>query len=167
MVSTVSPKNITTATMESVVDQELKLLYDKCANSDEREFGWRIVRILSFQIDVFDIKPLRASSYITAPESYASSMCGLINIRNTDNECFKWCMLYHQSDKSAHVQRTTSLKKVGDKYCWNGVEFPSSYGDICKFEELSPVRVFAYVLAVTAKTVRFQFGRNMEIRDIF
>ncbi len=36
MVSTVSSKNITTATMESVVDQELKELYDKCTNSDEK-----------------------------------------------------------------------------------------------------------------------------------
>jgi hypothetical protein len=48
-------------------------------------------------IDIFETKPLRASSYIPTPERFSNAKCGLINIHNTDQECFRWCMRYHQS----------------------------------------------------------------------
>jgi hypothetical protein len=61
--------------------------------------GWTLYRYLYFAIDMFKIRPIRASSYIPTPEKYASPKCGLINIKNEDQQCFKWCMKYHQTKK--------------------------------------------------------------------
>ena len=34
-------------------------------------------------------RPLRGSSYIPTHEKYSNPKCGLINIRNEDQECFE------------------------------------------------------------------------------
>ncbi|MFM7988997.1 MAG: hypothetical protein ACKPKO_57760, partial [Candidatus Fonsibacter sp.] len=72
--------------------------------------GWAIESIDKLAIDVFETKPIRASSYIPTPAKYSNPKCGLINIHKEDDECFKWCMLYHQSDKGKHDTRLSALK---------------------------------------------------------
>ena len=37
-----------------------------------------------------------AGSYIKTPETYTDPKCGLINIKNEDDDCFKHCTSYHQ-----------------------------------------------------------------------
>ena len=61
--------------------------------------NWIIHKYLSLSVDIFAINSLRGSSYIPTPEKYSNADCGLINIGNEDAECFRWCMLYHQSEK--------------------------------------------------------------------
>ena len=56
-------------------------------------------------------------------------------------------MKYHQTDKHKHVQNISALKKIEDKYDYSGIEFPASYEDIYKFEDLNKVCVFIYTLA--------------------
>ena len=73
--------------------------------------GWKIVVINILAIDIFESQPLRGSSYIEPPEKYSNAKCGLINIRSDDEECFRWCMLYHQSEKKKHSDRISVLKK--------------------------------------------------------
>ena len=43
--------------------------------------------------------PEGALMSIPTPEKFANSKRGLVNIKNEDNECFKWCVKYHQSQK--------------------------------------------------------------------
>ena len=50
-------------------------------------------------MNIHEIKPVRGSSYIPTPVKFSNPKCGLINIKNDDVECFKWCMKYHQSKK--------------------------------------------------------------------
>ena len=62
--------------------------------------NWHIDRWRAFRFDIFKIKPLRAGSYIPTPTIYYNPKCGLINIQHDDQECFRWCMKYHQSQKN-------------------------------------------------------------------
>ena len=57
-------------------------------------------------------------------------MCGLINIHNEDEECFRWCLKYHQSKKGKNDHRITALMKVEDEYNNEGIQIPVSYDDI-------------------------------------
>ena len=91
------------------------------------------------------IKPQRASSYIPTPEKYSNPKCGLINIKNNDQECFRWCMKYHQSDKVKHSNRTTVLDKMADKYIYN-ISYPTTFEDIDRFEIDNQVSVFVYYI---------------------
>ena len=87
--------------------------------------GWSVKRIKGLFITTYTQKPSRGSSYIPTPPTLVNPKCGLINIQNDDNECFKWCMVYHQSEKGKHSHRTSALKKVDDKYDWSGISFPT------------------------------------------
>ena len=68
--------------------------------------GWSIKSIDEQTIDIFETKSIRASSYIPTPPRYTNAMRGLINIHNEDEECFRWCMLYHQSKQKKKARMT-------------------------------------------------------------
>ena len=50
-----------------------------------------IDKIEDIWINISSYDSLAASSYIELPSELNNSMKGLINIQNTDNECFKHC----------------------------------------------------------------------------
>ena len=39
------------------------------------------------------------------PDKDSNAKCGLSNIQNADQERFKWCMKYHQSDQATRRER--------------------------------------------------------------
>ena len=96
--------------------------------------GWSLKQVVGLFITTYTQKPSRGSSYIPTPTALCNSKLGLVNIKNDDQECFKYCMLYHQSEKSKHSDRITVLNRVEDKYNWENVNFPASFDDITTFE---------------------------------
>ena len=98
-------KRITKATISKVIDElseNLAAKFDLIGDSLEGS-GWRIKRSILFAVDRFETRPVRGS-YILTPATYSNSQCGLINFKNTDQECFRWRMRYHQPDKEKHGQ---------------------------------------------------------------
>ena len=106
--------------------------------------GWTVKKINGLFITTYTQTPSRGSSHIPTPSTLNNSKFGLINIKNYDNECFKWCMLYHQSEKTVNGHRLTVLKKIKDKYDWSNVGFPASLNDIETFEHNNKVCVNIY-----------------------
>ena len=106
--------------------------------------GWHVKQYHTLFIEVYKIKEARGASYIPTPVKYSNPKCGLVNIRNDDNECFKWCMKYHQSEKKKHDDRVTVLSKLEDRYNYEGISFPVSYDDIKKFEINNECCIFIY-----------------------
>ena len=96
--------------------------------------GWSLKQVVGLFITTYTQKPSRGSSYIPTPPVLSNSKLGLVNIKNNDQECFKYCMLYHQSEKAKNGDRITVLNKVEDKYNWEGGNFPASFDDIATFE---------------------------------
>ena len=93
------------------------------------------MRIEHIIIVVYQTKRSRGGSYIKTPEQYANARCGLINIKNDDDKSFYWFMKYHTSSKEKHIDRLTVLKKLEDKYTFEGIQYPVSFDDIKCFEE--------------------------------
>ena len=52
--------------------------------------GWTIKSIHNHFFNIVNYRPLRGKSYIQLPVELNSGK-GLINIKNNDNECFRWC----------------------------------------------------------------------------
>ena len=67
--------------------------------------GLKFISVDQLNVDIYRIKEQRASSYM--PEKFAKKAnFGLVSIQNTcDNECFEWCMLYHQSEQANNGYR--------------------------------------------------------------
>ena len=44
---------------------------------------------------------------LKTPEKFKNSKCGLSNIQNDDNQCFKYCLVYHQSKQGSRDDRVS------------------------------------------------------------
>ena len=73
--------------------------------------GWVIEKIISHFLNIVSYIPLRGSSYLPLPEELRNSRKGLINIKNTDNECFRWCHIRHLNPLKNHNERITLKDK--------------------------------------------------------
>jgi len=98
-------------------------------------------------INTVDYKPLKGSSYIPLPK-YLADKKAIINLKNEDNQCFKWCVARALNPVEEHSERVTKkLRKQAEELNWNEITFPVSLNEIDKFErnntDLS-VNVFGY-----------------------
>ena len=109
--------------------------------------GWTIESINNHYLNVVKYEPMRGSSYIKLPTELKNSAKGLINLKNGDNECFRWCHIRHLNPQDKYPQR---IKKVDKQYIKNldysGIEFPvtvKQYNKIEKQNEIN-INVFGY-----------------------
>ena len=82
--------------------QEILNLIDKWVSEGS---GWVIDRIESHYINVTTYTPLHGSSYIELPTELRNPKKGLINIKNKDDECFRWCHIRHLNPQTEHPER--------------------------------------------------------------
>ena len=104
--------------------------------------GWVIDRIDSHYLNVTLYKPLNGSSYIELPLELRNSKKGLINIKNQDNECFRWCHIRMVNPMDKHPERIKKEdKEMIEKLDYSGIEFPISKKDYNKIEKKNRIRV--------------------------
>ena len=97
-------KTITKANIEhelSMSRQEILNVIDKWVSEGS---GWVIDRIGSHYINVTTYTPLHGSSYIELPTELRNPKKGLINIKNKDDECFRWCHIRHLNPQEKNPQ---------------------------------------------------------------
>ena len=104
--------------------------------------GWVIDRIDSHYLNVTLYKPLNGSSYIELPMDLRNTKKGLINIKNEDNECFRWCHIRHLNPQEKNPQRIKKEdKEMIEKLDYSGIKFPISKKDYNKIEKKNGIRV--------------------------
>ena len=119
--------------------QEILNVIDKWVSEGS---GWVIDRIDSHYLNVTLYKPLNGSSYIELPTELRNPKKGLINIKNEDNECFRWCHIRHLNPKEKNPQRIKKEdKEMIEKLDYSGIEFPISKKDYNKIEKKNGIRV--------------------------
>ena len=110
-------------------------------------------------------KAARGSSYIPTPEKLAHPKCGLINIQNQDQECFRWCLLYHQSEQKEKSHRITALAKVVEKYDYSGITFPISYDQVEDFANTNELTINIWRIGEDKKTYLHWPGSGQHCRN--
>ena len=109
--------------------------------------GWTIQSVDSHYLNIVKYQPMNGSSYIQLPSELRNSMNGLINIKNGDNECFRWCHIRHLNPQEKNPQRIKkSDKQYADNLNYTGIEFPvttKQYNKIEKQNEIN-INVFGY-----------------------
>ena len=71
--------------------------------------GWTIDCLDGDFLNITLYNPLSGSSYIKRPAKLGNSRKGLINLKNEDNECFRWCHIRHLNPQMKDPQR---IKKM-------------------------------------------------------
>ena len=109
--------------------------------------GWTIQAVDNHYLNIVKYKPMKGSSYIYLPSELRNSMNGLINIKNEDNKCFKWCHIRHFNPQEKNPQRIKKTdKQHSDNLNYTGIEFPvttKQYNKIEKQNEIN-INVFGY-----------------------
>ena len=109
--------------------------------------GWTIQSVDSHFINLVKYEPLKGSSYIQLPAELRNSAKGLINLKNDDNECFRWCHIRHLNPQDKYPQRIKkSDKEYIDKLNYTGIEFPVTIRQLNKIEKQNKINinVFGY-----------------------
>ena len=109
--------------------------------------GWTIQSVDGHYINLIKYKPLKGSSYIELPTELRNPAKGLINLKNKDNQCFRWCHIRHLNLQEKYPQRIKkSDKEYIDKLDYSGIEFPITIKQINKIEKKNNIRinVFCY-----------------------
>src|ERR1043165_9485391 len=110
--------------------------------------NWRFRAVVKLDINTAKYAPLKGRSYIPLPE-YLANKKAIINLKNDDCECFKWCVTRALNPVEEHSERITrDLIKQSEKLDWSGTEFPvaADANVINKFERRNniSVNVFGY-----------------------
>ena len=104
--------------------------------------GWVIDRIDSHYINVTQYKPLNCSSYIELPTELRNPKKGLINMKNKDDECFRWCQIRHLNPQIEHLERIKKEdKKMINELNYEEIEFPVSQKHYNKVEKRNSIRI--------------------------
>ena len=128
----------------SMPRQEILNMIDKWVSEGS---GWVIDKIDNHYINITTYQPLQGSSYIELPIELQNSAKGLINKKNKDDECFRWCHIRHLNPQNKDPQR---IKKDDRKFIegfdYTNIEFPVSQKHDNKIEKQNSIRinVFGY-----------------------
>ena len=109
--------------------------------------GWTVLSVDNHYLNVVKYEPIKGSSYIKLPAELSSGAKGLINIKNEDNECFRWCHIRHLNPQDKNPQRIKKTDKAFVKNLnYRGIEFPVAAKQYNKIEQQNQIRinVFGY-----------------------
>ena len=140
-----------TITKASDIEHELNMSRQDILNAIDKWVsegsGWVIDRIDSHYINVTTYTPLHGSSYIELPTELKNPKKGLINMKNKDDECLRWCHIRHLNPQEKDPQRIKKEdKKMVNELNYDGIEFPVSQKHYNKVEKQNNIRinVFGY-----------------------
>ncbi|KAK9701997.1 hypothetical protein QE152_g30222 [Popillia japonica] len=89
----------------------------------------------SLLININKFTPLSGSSYIELPE-WIKSTKSCINIKNRDNQCFKWSILSALHPQNNHGEKVNLYRRYDHELLFDDIQFPVRIQDIKKFESL-------------------------------
>lgn len=101
--------------------------------------GWRIKRVISLHISVSDYQPLQGGTWVELPEFFRNKKA-IINIKNTDNQCFQWAITRALNPVKRDAERVTSkeFKRQSEDLNWDKIEFPATRVHFGIFERKNP-----------------------------
>ena len=122
-------------------------ILEAMANFQMRGSNWRFKAVVKMDVNTAIYKPLKGKSYIPLPSVLANKKA-IINMKNEDDQCFKWCVARALNPDDKDQERISKeLQMQAEKLNWSGIEFPVKLNDIDKFERNNvgiSVNVFGY-----------------------
>ena len=126
---------------------DLNEIYQEMINEIEEEIqkveeaagsGWVFMEIENLTLHTSIWNPLNASSYIDLPQ-FLKNKKAIINMKNRDNECFKWCVLRAIYPKNKNTERIDKdLKNKEDTLNMEGINYPVDFRGVDRFENQNP-----------------------------
>ena len=120
--------------------------------------GWVIANLVSLDTTIWQLDPLRASSYHALPKWIQDTLC-VLNIKNNDQLCFKYAVLAglylpklnRRKCSTYSYPYANTLEDTPEDFSM--LTFPVPLREISKFEKMNNISVNVYGID-TSKTLR-------------
>ena len=140
-------RNLAETDENKLLDKMIARIGEVLANFQQSGSNWVFVKVNQLQIHMADWKPISGSSYIPLPAKIKNKKA-VINIKNEDNQCFKWCVARAWNPVEKNSERITKeLRDQSKRLDWSGLKFPVDLKQIKIFEKNNPdisINVFGY-----------------------
>ena len=112
--------------------------------------GWVFQRVSTLEIHMAKYQPLKGSSYLELPKPLALKKA-IVNVKNADEQCFKWAILSALFPASKDAQRVGKYAEHENKLDWSGMTFPVTLDKIRFFERRNNLSVNVYGCEIKKK----------------
>lgn len=126
-----------------IYDELVNELKIKLSHFQERDSGWSLQSTNYMEIDINQYTPYSGSSYIATPKLLALKNA-MINVKNTDNECFRWAVLSALYPPKKDPQRVQKYRTLNTDLNFTGIEYPVKLNDVSLFERLNNISINVY-----------------------
>ena len=99
-----------------------------------RGSGWSEGEVLEIKLKQSKYNPIVGNSYVPLPEALINKRA-VLNIKNTDNKCFMWCILAKLFPVLKNAERITNYTPYINHLNFEGIEFPVNVECIDQFED--------------------------------
>ena len=83
-------------------------IQDLVERLEDETSPWEVLSVDGHHLNIAAYQALAGSSYIKLPEELQNSRKGLINLKNEDQECFRWCHIRYLNPPQRNPQRITT-----------------------------------------------------------
>ena len=127
-----------------IAEEMIQEMIEAMENYNKRGSNWIFKKAIRLEVNFVRWKPLSGSGWIPMPEKLAQKKA-IINIKNTDNFCFKLCMARAKNPVKSHPEVVTEkLRRQAEEFDWTGCTFPMAVDKIKFFEKRNNVSVNVY-----------------------
>ena len=142
--------NLESTDAKEILAGVIRSILEKISIYQKNCSGWYFKELLNLEIHTVEYKPIRGSSYLPLP-GWIMRKKAIVNIRNTDEKFFLWCILRYLHPREKNDTRVTDLKQYENDFNIKGISFPVKIKDISKFESLNPSLPGINVFSVNEK----------------
>ena len=139
--------NIGETDENELLDEMIARIGEVLANVQQNGSNWVFVKVNQLEIHLVEWQPLGGSSLLPLPKKLKDKKA-VINMKNDDNQCFKWCISRALHFTNDHPERVTKdLIEFSERLNWDGLSFPVDLKQIKIFEKLNPllsINVFGF-----------------------
>ena len=116
--------NIAEKDENKLLDKMIARIEEVLANFQQSGSNWVFQEIQRLEIHFANWQPIRGSTFIPLPTKLKNKK-GVINIKNEDNQCFKWCIARALNPVDKNPNRITKeLIEQSKSFNWKGLKFP-------------------------------------------
>ena len=127
-----------------LVDEIVREMIEAMENYNKRGSNWIFKKVIRLDVNFVRWNPLGGSAWIPLPAKLANKKA-VINMKNQDDFCFKWCISRAANMVESHPERITpKLREQAEKFDWTDCKFPMTLDKIKFFEKRNNISVNVY-----------------------
>ena len=127
-----------------IVEEMIREMIEAMENYNKRGSNWVFKKVIRLDVNFVRWNPLRGSAWIPLPAKLANKKA-VINMKNQDEFCFKWCISRAANMVESHPERITpKLREQAENFDWTNCKFPMTLDKIKFFEKRNNISVNVY-----------------------